>query len=169
MKKNSFVFFTFNKQMEICNTQGKHIKFDLIRRKLCDCRLLCHMMFRSNHQRCSIEIGVLKTSTKFTGKHQCQSLFFNKVAGLRSVTLLKKRLWHKCLPVNFVKFLRTPFLQNTSGWLLLDVMSYDGITIYENNIILKRSYASLTYLLGETITKSRRGLRILLMNNFHSN
>ena len=24
--------------------------------------------------------------------------------------LLKKRLWHKCFPVNFVKFLRTPFV-----------------------------------------------------------
>ena len=34
-------------------------------------------------------------------------------------TLLKKRLWHKCFPANFVKFLRTPFLQNTSGRLLL--------------------------------------------------
>ena len=28
---------------------------------------------------------------------------------LRPATLLKKRLWHKCFPVNFVKFLRTPF------------------------------------------------------------
>ena len=26
-----------------------------------------------------------------------------------SPTLLKKRLWHRCFPVNFVKFLRTPF------------------------------------------------------------
>ena len=34
--------------------------------------------------------------------------------------LLKKRLWHRCFPVNFAKFLRTPFLQNTSGRLLLD-------------------------------------------------
>ena len=34
-------------------------------------------------------------------------------------TLVKKRLWHRCFPVNFVKFLRTPFLQNTSGRLLL--------------------------------------------------
>ena len=25
-------------------------------------------------------------------------------------TLLKKRLWHRCFPVNFMKFLRTPFL-----------------------------------------------------------
>ena len=33
--------------------------------------------------------------------------------------LLKKRLWHRCFPVNFAKFLRTPFLQNTSGKLPL--------------------------------------------------
>ena len=38
---------------------------------------------------------------------------------LGSATLLKKRLWHRCFPVNFAKFLRTPFLQNTSGRLLL--------------------------------------------------
>ena len=44
---------------------------------------------------------------------------FNKVAGLRPATLLKKRLWHRCFPVNFLKTLRTPFLQNTSGRLLL--------------------------------------------------
>ena len=38
---------------------------------------------------------------------------------LRPATLLKKRLWHRSFPVNFAKFLRTPFLQNTSGRLLL--------------------------------------------------
>ena len=31
----------------------------------------------------------------------------------------KKRLWHRCFPVNFTKFLKTPFAQNTSGRLLL--------------------------------------------------
>ena len=31
---------------------------------------------------------------------------------------LKKRLLHGCFPVNFVKFLRTSFLQNPSGRLL---------------------------------------------------
>ena len=46
--------------------------------------------------------GVLSNFEKFTGKHLCQSLlfnqvslFFNKVAGLRPETLLKKRLWHR--------------------------------------------------------------------------
>ena len=36
-------------------------------------------------------------------------------------TLLKKRLWHRCFPVNFAKFLRTPFWQNFSGRLLLEL------------------------------------------------
>ena len=40
--------------------------------------------------------------------------FFTKVAGLRAVNLLKKRLRHRCFPVNFAKLLRTPFLQNSS-------------------------------------------------------
>ena len=39
--------------------------------------------FRSSHQRCSIQKGVLRNFTKFAGKHQCQSLFFNEVAGLK--------------------------------------------------------------------------------------
>ena len=63
--------------------------------------------------------SVLRNFTKFTGKHLCQSLFFNKVACLRSATLSKKTLRYRCFPVNFVKLLRTPFLQNTSGRLLL--------------------------------------------------
>ena len=63
--------------------------------------------------------GVLRNFVKFTGKDQCQGLFFNKVAGLRPATLPKKRFWHRRFPVNFAKFLRIPFLQNTSGRLLL--------------------------------------------------
>ena len=63
--------------------------------------------------------GVLWNFTKFTGKYLCQSLFFNKVAGLRPEILFKKRLWHRRFSVNFVKFLGTPFLQNTSGQQLL--------------------------------------------------
>ena len=32
---------------------------------------------------------------------------------------LKNSLWHRCFPVNFAKFLRTAFWQNSSRWLLL--------------------------------------------------
>ena len=55
----------------------------------------------------------LEISHKFTRKHLCQSLFFNKVAGLRPVTLLKKRLWHRCFPVYFAIFIRTPFYKTS--------------------------------------------------------
>ena len=75
---------------------------------------------RSSHRRCFVKKGVPKSITKFTGKHLCQCLFFNKVAGLIPATLLKKRLWYRCFPVNFVKFLKTRFLQNISGRLLLN-------------------------------------------------
>ena len=54
-------------------------------------------------------IGVLRNFAKFTGKDLCQSLCFNKVTGLRPASLLKERLWHRCFPVNFAKFLRTSF------------------------------------------------------------
>ena len=47
---------------------------------------------------------------KFTGNHLCQSLFFNKFAGLR--------LQDRCFAVDFAKILRAPFLQNISGLLL---------------------------------------------------
>ena len=64
---------------------------------------------------------VLRNFAKFTGKHLCQSVFFNKVAGLRPASLLKKKLWHRCFPVNFTKSvsLRTPFLTQRFWWLLL--------------------------------------------------
>ena len=75
------------------------------------------------------EKGALKNFAKFTGKFLCQSLVFNKVAGLRPVTLLKKRLWHRCFSVNFSKFLRTLFLQNTSGRLFLFLLIVDHPTV----------------------------------------
>ena len=37
---------------------------------------------------------------------------------------LKKRIWRRCFHVNFVKFLRTPFLQNTS------VVAYGDDSLY---------------------------------------
>ena len=49
--------------------------------------------------------SVLSSLSKFTGKDLCQSFLF------------------KCFPVNFERFSRTPFSQNTSGRLLLKYCS----------------------------------------------
>ena len=45
---------------------------------------------RSSHPEVFCKKGVLRNFAKFTKKHLCQSLFFNKVAGLRPATLLKR-------------------------------------------------------------------------------
>ena len=41
--------------------------------------------------------------------------------GLRPATLLKKRLWRRCFPVNFAKFLRTSIFIEHLWWLLLHI------------------------------------------------
>ena len=72
-----------------------------------------NLRFRSSHLKVFCKKGVLGNFTNFIGTHLCQRLSFNKVSGLRPATLLKKSLWHRCFPVNFVKFLRTPFFYRT--------------------------------------------------------
>ena len=60
-------------------------------------------------KRCSIRKGVLRNFTKFTGKHLCESLFFNEVAGLKNT-----------------------FLQNTSGWTTASILYYIPAELYES-------------------------------------
>ena len=76
--------------------------------------------------------GVLRNFKKFTGKHLCQSLFFNKVAGLRPSTLLNKRLWHRCFPMNFVKSLRTPFYKENVVNGGLETICYRASLLWTN-------------------------------------
>ena len=113
--------------------------------------LISMWWFRSSHQRCAIEIGVLKNFTKFSGKHLCQSLFFNKVAGLRPATLLKKRL----LSCKFCEIFKNTFLtehlrMNASNhyWSLCEyfqkrlgilIKTYLFRTIYSKNCWLRTS------------------------------
>ena len=65
---------------------------------------------------CFVKKGAFKNFTKFIRKNTCARVFFNKVAG---ATSLKNRLWPRCFPLNFEKFLKTPFLQSTPERLLL--------------------------------------------------
>ena len=48
--------------------------------------------------------NIFRNFAKFTGKHLCQSPFFNKIVGLKLETLLKQRIWHTF----FLVFYRTP-------------------------------------------------------------
>ena len=53
-------------------------------------RVELEIIFRSIRPEVFCKKGALRNFTKFTGKHLCQSLSFNKVAG--PATLLKERL-----------------------------------------------------------------------------
>ena len=68
---------------------------------------------RSSHPEAFCKKGVHSNFAKFKVKHMCQSLLFNKVAGLR--------LRHRCFPANFVKFLRPPFFIEHLWWLLQQI------------------------------------------------
>ena len=64
----------------------------------------------------SIEKAALENFAKVTGKHMYRSLFYNKVAGLRSETLLKNRLRHRCFHVDFTKFIFVRASASGSLW-----------------------------------------------------
>ena len=72
------------------------------------------------HRKRYVRKGVLRNFVKFSGKRMCQSLFFDKLQAWGLVTLLKKRFWQRCFPVNFAKFLRTPFPAEHLRWLVME-------------------------------------------------
>ena len=94
-----------------------------------------YVFFEILYRKCSLKKVVLRSFTKLTRKHMCQSLLFNEVAGLKPATLLKKRLCYRCFLVNFAKFLRTPFSQNTSAWLLLWLLKV-SLYFYNTSVLL---------------------------------
>ena len=49
----------------------------------------------------------------------CKHFRSSRPVHLRPATLLQMRLWHRCFPVNFVKFLRIPYFTEHLWWLLL--------------------------------------------------
>ena len=55
-------------------------------------------------------------------------------------TLLKKRLWHRCFPENFAKFLKTPHRKEHLQWLLLQIVyafpPFTSISKYQSAGIL---------------------------------
>ena len=109
-------------------------------------------LFRSSRTEVFCKKIVLRNFAKFTGKHLCQGLFFNKVAGLTHTTLFKKRLWRRCFPVNFAKFLRAPFIIEHLWWLLQAVLQLlwnssknncDGVQVLVNFHVTLSSFEPL--------------------------
>ena len=64
--------------------------------------------YSSSYSQMFLKIGVLKNFANFTGKQLRYNFYLIKLKALSPATLLK-RLQHRCFPVKFLKFLRTPF------------------------------------------------------------
>ena len=68
--------------------------------------------------------GVLKICSKFTGEYPCRSAISTKLL----CNFIEIALRQGCSPVNLVHIFRSPFPNNTPGWLLLK--SYNAIIIW---------------------------------------
>ena len=71
--------------------------------------------FRSSRSEVLLRKGVLKICRKFTREHPCRSVISIKFL----CNFIEIRLRHGCSPVNVLHILRTCFLKNKSGRLLL--------------------------------------------------
>ena len=83
-------------------------------------KLLLHFQKQSSR-------GVLqkRCSWKFHKIHRqentCARVFLIKLQASNPQLYFKKRLWHRCIPVNFAKFLRRPFFIEHLLWLCLSL------------------------------------------------
>ena len=73
------------------------------------------LLYRSSRPEKFLGKVVLKICSKFTGEHPCRSAISIKLQS----NFIEITLRHGCSPVNLLHIFRTPFLKNTSGWLLL--------------------------------------------------
>ena len=70
-----------------------------------------HVTLRSSRPEVFCKKDTLQNFVKFTRKYQYRSFFFNKVASLRSVTLLQKRLGHR--PCEFCEYFKDTLFYRT--------------------------------------------------------
>ena len=68
-------------------------------------------------QRCSVKKVFLEISQN-SQKNNCARVSFLIKLQAEAWNFIKKRLAHRCFPVNFAKFLTTPFHKEPLRWLL---------------------------------------------------
>ena len=91
--------------------------------------------YRSSRPRCSVKkvfLEILQNSQEST----CTRVSF--LIKSRAATLLKKRLWQRCFPVNFAKFLSTPFVIKRLCRLLLFLGRTSFLYVVRN--VLKQNF-----------------------------
>ena len=105
-------------------------------------KIFSTITYRNSHGRCSIKKGVLKNFAKFTGKHLCQSLFFNNFIKKDSVAQVLSCEFNEIFKKTFfTEYLRTTASvlnlfaqspsQNRAGILLVQSQQWKHHTLFQ--------------------------------------
>ena len=132
-----FLWIIFCKHVSLRNWKpiDFHCRFKIFLLESSAVSILCHKI-RSSPLQMFIKTGVLKSFAIFTGKHKSWCHFLMKLQASRSAN----RLQHRCFPMNIAKFLRIPFLQNTTGGCFCKMMKfYKNIYLFSHRV---KSHAS---------------------------
>ena len=115
-KKKMGQVLTFYQKMNFWRLMNLHLNFHLWIR-----------IIKSSHQWCSVKKGVHRNFAKFTGKHLCQSLLFNKVAG-GSCNFIKKETLTQVFSCEFCENSKNTFftehLRTTASQLWQNLSSH---------------------------------------------
>ena len=121
-----FCYLLFHLIIRHQQNRFKHVERTLSK-EIKDCRMeLFHSLLykkRENENRSSCpEVFCKKVFLEISQNSQeniCPRASFLIKLQAWPATLLKKRLWHRCFAVKFVKLLRMPFFTEHLWWLLL--------------------------------------------------
>ena len=120
----------------------------------------------------SVKQVILETSQNSQENTYATVSFLIKLQ--RPATVLKKRPWHRCFPVNFAKYLRTPVLQNTFMWLLLMHLCcsfrHTQKSKRDGGFSIKNKRMKLKSRESSTVTTAKRGKPTnIMLKNFSEN
>ena len=92
-------------------------------------------VYRSSHQRGSVRKSVLRNFTKFTGKHLCQSLLFNKARNF-----IKKETLAQVFSCEFSEIFKKAFLHRTPLVAVSVCVICTILDIHCNGYIFKKKF-----------------------------
>ena len=119
---------------------------------------------RSNHWRCSVGRGVVRNFAKFTGKHLCQILFFNKLAGLVLESLFNKA--PGLTASHFIKRLQQKACNFIKKETLAQVFSWEFCEISNNTFFTENLWGRLLlYIIYDYIFEASISSRLLLKHS----
>ena len=82
----------------------------------------------------SLQMKWLSIKKIFEGELKCWSVFFNENASIQSCNFIKRRLQHRCFPMNIATFFRTPVLKKICEQL------FKHFPTWINNIASKKTF-----------------------------